>query len=554
MARTRKKKPETFMEAAAGPAAFAGVLIVLLGFAAMAVAQKLNLYVYAIFAVGLVLFAAALAAKPTEALAFLKSRQAKLGANATVTMLLFLGIIVLVNIVSNRHHTRLDLTKNKVHTLSPQTKKILKSLKTELKVTAFYSSTGGGDFQRVRDLLEGYRFVNPAKVKVKVVDPNLHPSLAKAYNISSLSTTVFECPKTEKKENVSSGDEQDFTSAILKVTKDQKKKFYFLQGHGEHKWDGYDEEGLSSLKAALEKQNHECAELNLMTQQTIPADCTVLVLCGPKLALHEQETDTLRDYLEAHGRAMLMIDPPTRSDPEAEELSGLLSRWGVTPVGKVVVEPVNNLFNDPSVVTVTKYEQHEITKPLGGYSYASLFFLPAHLKLEETTPPPPDQYGGPPPQPTTDFEVHSLAKSSAESWEVTNYSPQDFKQRPSDSKGPFDLAAVVTSGAPQPPPNPYGPPPPEDKDGEKTRLVVVADSNCATNAQLFGLRQNANFLMNALNWLAEESELIAIQPKDRTKNTITLTGSQETLVKLLSRYLLPLTCFLTGLVVWWKRR
>jgi len=60
--------------------------------------------------------------------------------------------------------------------------------------------------------------------------------------------------------------------------------------------------------------------------------------------------------------------------------------------------------------------------------------------------------------------------------------------------------------------------------------------------------------MNALNWLAEESELIAIQPKDRTKNTITLTGSQETLVKLLSRYLLPLTCFLTGLVVWWKRR
>lgn len=548
MARRRKKHPETFMEAAAGPAAFLGMIILLLALAALAVVGKANLFVYSVFAVGIILFAVALTAKPRQVVEFLRSRQAKLGANAITMMVAFLGIIVFVNYLSFRHHKRFDLTKNKVHTLSPQTRKIVKGLKHAVHVTAFYSATSGGDFQRTRDLLNEYHYLNPKKVKVKVVDPNLKPTLAREYHISSLSTTVVECPKTKKKETVNYGDEQDFTAAILKVTKEKKTKFYFLQGHGEHKWDGYEQTGLSTLKNALEKQNHECAELNLLTQTSVPDDCTVLVIAGPKTPLFDKEKDAIRDYLEAKGRAMIMVDPPTQSDPHTEMLADILSRWGVTPVGNVVVEPMNNFFGDPSVVTVTNYESHEITKPMGGRQFASLFFLAGHLTLDETPPPPPNPYGAPPPPSDKDYEVHSLAKSSSSSWDVVNYSPATFKNK--SSTGPFDLAAVVTSGAPEPPSNPYQPKP-KKKEEEKTRLVVIADSDCATNAWI---RQNANFILNSLNWLAEETELISIQPKTSTKNTVTLTGSQKTLVFLLSVLLLPLACLLTGTVVWWKRR
>ena len=102
----------------------------------------------------------------------------------------------------------------------------------------------------------------------------------------------------------------------------------------------------------------------------------------------------------------------------------------------------------------------------------------------------------------------------------------------------------------------------EDKKQETTeetaprqegRIAVFGDSDFATNRYYF-LSGNGNFFLNTVNWLTEEEDLIAIQPKTSSPRTIQLSPSQGRLIKLVSFPLLPLAVIVIGVSVWVRRR
>ncbi|HER10202.1 MAG TPA: hypothetical protein ENO20_14955 [Bacteroides sp.] len=59
--------------------------------------------------------------------------------NLTLSILLFVLIIVLVNLLSEQYFFRLDLTENRRYTLSKATKNILKDLDEPITVKAYFS-------------------------------------------------------------------------------------------------------------------------------------------------------------------------------------------------------------------------------------------------------------------------------------------------------------------------------------------------------------------------------------------------------------------------------
>ena len=65
-----------------------------------------------------------------EIVAFFRRRNARYGAIASVSVLVVLGILVAVNYVSVKQNKRWDLTSNRQYTLSEQTVKLLRELKT----------------------------------------------------------------------------------------------------------------------------------------------------------------------------------------------------------------------------------------------------------------------------------------------------------------------------------------------------------------------------------------------------------------------------------------
>ena len=119
---------------------------------------------------------------------FLKARQTKYVAYATVYILVVLAIIVVANILGDRYNKSYDGTANKRYSLSDQTVKIVKGLKQDATITYFDQSTR---FQRTRDVLDQYAKLSP-KVHVEYVDPDKKPALAREAGIKNYGTAVVQ--------------------------------------------------------------------------------------------------------------------------------------------------------------------------------------------------------------------------------------------------------------------------------------------------------------------------------------------------------------------------
>lgn len=97
------------------------------------------------------------------------------------TLALLLGILLLLNLISNEFHFRLDLTEDKQYTLSRATRDILNNLEDPVMVTAYFSkdlpphiAKTKRDFQ---DLLVEYAMRSGNMVQYKFVNPNEKESL-----------------------------------------------------------------------------------------------------------------------------------------------------------------------------------------------------------------------------------------------------------------------------------------------------------------------------------------------------------------------------------------
>ena len=60
--------------------------------------------------------------------------------------------------------------------------------------------------------------------------------------------------------------------------------------------------------------------------------------------------------------------------------------------------------------------------------------------------------------------------------------------------------------------------------------------------------------LNAVDWLAEDENLISIRPKSITNRSVNLTEAQQMMLKWLGVIFLPGIIVIAGIVVWWKRR
>ena len=210
------------------PAVFLGIIALVVAGGVYVAVPTLRYTVQYLLTIGLVFLLIFVLGAYNEIRQTLLGRKGKYGANTIVMVLIFVGIAILVNVLSNANHRRFDLTESKQYSLSPQTIKILKDLKSPITVTGFFE-TGDPYRDVANNLLTEYMY-HTDKIKVEYVDPVTKPNVARQYQIKSAETLVFESGDHRQQEQ--SFTEQKFTSDILKVTGEQQKKIYFLTGHG----------------------------------------------------------------------------------------------------------------------------------------------------------------------------------------------------------------------------------------------------------------------------------------------------------------------------------
>ena len=94
-------------------------------------------------------------------------------------------------------------------------------------ITGFFAADDyqRGDFER---LLDQYLYRND-QLSYSVIDPDREPLKARQYEPIPYGGLLLQ--SGERIERVYSPGEQDITSALLKVVKEEKKVIYFLTGH-----------------------------------------------------------------------------------------------------------------------------------------------------------------------------------------------------------------------------------------------------------------------------------------------------------------------------------
>ena len=238
---------------------------------------------------------------------FFISRQARYGANVALSIVGVIGIAVFVNaIVIRRLDKKADLTKLQLYTLSEQTKTVLKDLKKEIQIIAFFSDDTSQSAARAKDILELYQRETEF-LTISFKNPYIDLQLSGKYQLRYDGTIIFD--SEDRYEKVTTVEEQKFTSAILKLIRNETKKVYFLVGHKEHEITDFNNDGYSEVRTELENQNYAAFSLSLLTEPDIPADCELLVIAGPKNTLTPNEIDIVAKYLKRSGKLFLMLDP-----------------------------------------------------------------------------------------------------------------------------------------------------------------------------------------------------------------------------------------------------
>ena len=490
--------------------------------------QKKTLVV-AIGALGLLALAAHIAFNLKSLKQSFRRKSFIYSGNLLLIVVLVLAIIGLVNYFLSKNHYRMDFTTAKLHSLSAQSVTVLKNLKTDIAFKCFFRE---GNYGRAAmgNLLKIYAY-HSGKVKYEFIDPDKNPGLVKRYGVTQDGTTVIEAG--DKESRITTTTEEDVTNALIKATRAVKKVIYFLEGHGEESVEEAGDNGYATVKTELEKLGYEVKKQPLALADRFPKVCALLVVPGPQKDLLPNEYETIRAYLKDGGRVLFMVDPET-----ATTLPSFLAGYGFKLENDIIVDTVSRLLGgDYFMPVVSEYETHAITDKFG---YATFFPFARSVEIAEPRP--------------EGVTLTALAKTSPNSWSERQLDQKEVKFTPDkDKQGPIGLAAVATFKTKSGQPTAEEPKPKPEATEKEARIAVVGDSDFAKN-RYYSVSGNGNFFLNIANWLTEEADLIAIQPKTQAPRTIQLTPSQGRLIFLVSVILLPLAVLLLGVFVWVRRR
>ncbi len=450
------------------------------------------------------------------------ARQARFGATAGLYTIVVIAALVLVNWLSNRYNKTYDTTSNKRFTLSQETSKLIKNLKSDATLT--YIDKGSG-FDAAKGMLDRYRNLSQ-KIHVQYIDYQKQPTVARAYGLRFPGTAYVEIG--QRREEAKSLTEEGITGAFLKDLKGVRR-VCFVSGSQEHPLDGTDSNGLSQFKTLLERDNYQAQAVTLIDKTEVPADCTVLAIAGPKADYTANEVTAIKNYVQSGGRVLFLLDPPLDFQrehiSENAGLTELLQSWGVTEDKDLVLEqnPMGQLFGfGAEIPLVSSYGTQPIVADLKN-SFTG-FPIARSMQIQNAGK----------------STVEKLFSTTDRAIATTRLDTNEINQAdPNNKKGPFVLGAAGSYNT--------------GKTSKPGRFVVIGSSGFLTNSML-GFQANRDLALNSINWLSSDEDLISIRPKEAEDRRLNVTQRQMNVFFYFDLIAIPLLIIAGGVSIFLKRR
>ena len=451
--------------------------------------------------------------------------------------------VVLANLLALRNPAQIVLTQSADHSLSPLTKNVLRSLTNEVRAVVLFDRQADL-FEPVKNLLTEYERTSP-KLKLELIDIARDPTraeavqqelkmsvnspenrvifaannTAKAISQSELSILDFsEFINTREARRTHFVGEQLFTSAIAAVTHGRQTKVGFVIGHGEHKAsDTGGQWGYSKFANILQQKDLNLQEIPLTGTNSIPADCRMLIVAGPRTPYSRDELAKLREFVGTGGSLFTLFNFYSLQRPTG--LENFLADYHFEIGFNQISDSKNEQSGQGGLLLVDDLGSHPITKPILGSRLQML--LPRSVGFPEA-----ENDESPP--------VSILAHSS-DAGQAVGQIQGNKGSVEREGKIPL-IAAKLHANDGQPP----------------ARLVVAGDSLFLGNSAIEA-GANRDFASLAVNWLLEREHLLAIAPRTVTEYRIDLSRAEMTSITWLLLLVLPGGTLGLGLL-WWRRQ
>lgn len=523
------------------------------------------------------------------------------GGNFAAIVSISFGILILVNILSLRHFSRIDLTEQKEFTLSDATKDLVSKLDDLVNINVYFTKDLPphlmGLSQQVKDILDEYRAYSHGNIQISFIDPAENKEIEQRVHILGIprvQVNIFEKDQAQIKTvylgiAVNYEDksevipvvqdvmnlEYDLTAATKKVTGEKIPVIGFLTGHKEPSL----YKKFRGIRMALEKQ-YKVREVEIQQGQFIDSDIDTLVIAGPK-DVGEWDQFAIDQYLMRGGKVFFMLDHIRFEEgslnvlPHKSNLEPLLLKYGVRVENSLVKDKLcsNASFSSGFFSYSVPYEFWP--KPSTKYFDQK---NPALSRLESVVFP----WTRPlvVEKSSDNVQVSDLVKSSPyaslEKGNRPNVQPkssQDIfahmmgRQKDKDDFHQVNLAVALRGRFPsyfsdRPVPvadkkkeksviKPEGKEekkPEVVKESSETQIVVVGTSRFIEDGFSDRFKGNELFFLNLLDWLNIGEDLISIRSRTVTDRPLQeTTESEKTMVKYTNTFGISLLVIFFGL-------
>lgn len=448
--------------------------------------------------------------------------------SATAVVLVLIGAI-LFNILVTKFDWSYDVSENQMYTLSEQTEKIVKANEKDI---TFYVLTSQADFNTIyKKIVNQYKKLSN-HIKISYKDLHNYPNFAYDYIDSSSEevedgSIIVECGEkyryiasssfisysfdyTTYSSNAESLDlESLLTQAINYVISEETPVLYTLVGHNEA-------DLSTTMTDYLTNDNFEVKELNLITEKSVPDDCAVLLINGPTSDISKDDAKKIITYLEGEGKLYFIADALTEDIPN---FKSILKEYGITMEKGVVIEGDSNMYVNAPTYLLPTVEYTEITESIAD----QYVLLPVAKGFDYGTE-------------NEDYTITPLLSTSDASYSKVDTSGDIVEKVDEDIDGPFSLALQV-----------------ETEDGGK--MIVLGSANMLIDSIdeiVSGI--NSDFVLNGINYLAQQEDKISVRVKDLTTSYATITAFAQKALMVGTTFVIPGVTLLLGLIVVIRRK
>lgn len=433
----------------------------------------------------------------------------------------------------------IDLTENKIYSLSEETNTKLKNIDKEVKITLI----NYGEYESFIKIIEKYTTVNKLITLERIDDLASRTDIMQKYSLETTDTLIL-ISSGDKEKTISEYDlytfdystyeeidltEETITNAIIDITTENKPIIYFMDNHIM-----YSSAYYATVLESLENEANEIKTLDLLTQGEIPSDCDTLIITTLKEDITEGERDKIVEYINRGGDLLLLCGANLTNVP-LTNFEFVLSQYGMSMGDGVIFEgnSSNMLSGYPDFI-VEEVVSNSITKNIN-MAINACFADAVPIIINEDIL---EELG---------VEYETLITTTSRAFIRTDLSQQSPVRTAQDSEiGTYTIGVLATK---------------KIDDNTSSKIVLYSNELFATSmaVQLMGykyeivdLYNNKDIVLNSIAYLNEREDIITIR-KNYDSISYTVTEFQNNLIMAII-FITPVIVVAIGIVVWQVRR